>query len=171
MRVCVSVVAARGRYVRTEDFAKSVADVTITCGMLIFLRDVSSFFFTHHKDPFLSHLVAVLSVYEPKAKSRPIPRFDGPTSWQTESSPGSHDVGTGRRPQGSTQPSPSTKHVAALCEPHEHAVAYSAPCAVTATGATLEGRIAGASSSADASLAHTKWPRSRCWRNGAEHLV
>ena len=76
----MSVVAARGRYVRTEDFAKSIADVTITCGMLIFLRDVSSFFFTHHKDPFLSHLVAVLSVYELEPGSTPHPRYDDTTS-------------------------------------------------------------------------------------------
>ena len=48
--------------------------------MLIFLRDVSSFFLTHHKDPFLSHLVAVLSVYELEPGSTPDPRYDDTTS-------------------------------------------------------------------------------------------
>jgi osomolarity two-component system sensor histidine kinase NIK1 len=35
-------------------------------------------------DPFLSHLVAVLSVYELGPFSAPIPRYDGPHDWQTE---------------------------------------------------------------------------------------
>lgn len=35
-------------------------------------------------DPFLSHLVATLSVYELGPGSTPIPRYDGPSNWQTE---------------------------------------------------------------------------------------
>ena len=36
-------------------------------------------------DPFLSHLVAVLSLLEVGAPSSPIPRYDGPMDWQAES--------------------------------------------------------------------------------------
>ena len=64
----MSVVVARRRYVRTKDFRKvhSRDRETITCGTLDFFgRDVSlSLFVTHHIHPLLSHLVAVLSVYE-----------------------------------------------------------------------------------------------------------
>lgn len=38
-------------------------------------------------DPFQSHLVALLSLYElqPYPHALPIPRYDGPTDWQTDS--------------------------------------------------------------------------------------
>ncbi|KAF8884648.1 hypothetical protein BD779DRAFT_1400668, partial [Infundibulicybe gibba] len=36
-------------------------------------------------DPFHSHLVALLSIYELGPPSAPIPRYDGPSDWQTES--------------------------------------------------------------------------------------
>ncbi|EGN97557.1 hypothetical protein SERLA73DRAFT_139829, partial [Serpula lacrymans var. lacrymans S7.3] len=36
-------------------------------------------------DPFLSHLIALLSIYELGPISTPLPRYDGPTDWQTDS--------------------------------------------------------------------------------------
>ncbi|KAA1473197.1 hypothetical protein DENSPDRAFT_779638, partial [Dentipellis sp. KUC8613] len=36
-------------------------------------------------DPFLSHLVAVLSIYELGPFPAPVPRYDGPSDWQTDS--------------------------------------------------------------------------------------
>ncbi|KAI0295598.1 hypothetical protein B0F90DRAFT_1637706, partial [Multifurca ochricompacta] len=35
-------------------------------------------------DPFLSHLVLALSIYELGPFPAPIPRYDGPSSWQTD---------------------------------------------------------------------------------------
>jgi osomolarity two-component system, sensor histidine kinase NIK1 len=35
-------------------------------------------------DPFLSHLVLVLSIYELGPFPAPVPRYDGPSSWQTD---------------------------------------------------------------------------------------
>ncbi|KAF9494428.1 hypothetical protein BDN71DRAFT_1373245, partial [Pleurotus eryngii] len=35
--------------------------------------------------PFLSYLVALLSVYELGPNSAPPPRYDGPSDWQTDS--------------------------------------------------------------------------------------
>ncbi|KAH7905547.1 hypothetical protein BJ138DRAFT_751504 [Hygrophoropsis aurantiaca] len=35
-------------------------------------------------DPFLSHLIALLSTYELCPMSTPPPRYDGPTDWQTD---------------------------------------------------------------------------------------
>ncbi|TFK35673.1 hypothetical protein BDQ12DRAFT_580577, partial [Crucibulum laeve] len=37
------------------------------------------------QDPFRSHLVALLSIYELGPKGAPIPRWDGPSDWQTDS--------------------------------------------------------------------------------------
>ena len=69
------------RYVRTQNFRKvrSRDRETITCGTLdLFGCDVSSSpFITHHIHPLLSHLVAVLSVYELGPGSTPVPRYDG----------------------------------------------------------------------------------------------
>ncbi|TDL24346.1 hypothetical protein BD410DRAFT_719898, partial [Rickenella mellea] len=36
-------------------------------------------------DSFLSHLIAVLSIYDLGPFPAPIPRYDGPQDWQTES--------------------------------------------------------------------------------------
>ncbi|KAI0048453.1 hypothetical protein FA95DRAFT_1490733, partial [Auriscalpium vulgare] len=35
-------------------------------------------------DPFQSHLITVLSLYELGPFSAPVPRYDGPSDWQTE---------------------------------------------------------------------------------------
>ncbi|KZT05719.1 uncharacterized protein LAESUDRAFT_655019, partial [Laetiporus sulphureus 93-53] len=39
----------------------------------------------HIAHPFLQHLVALLSIYELGPLSSPIPRYDGPSDWQTDS--------------------------------------------------------------------------------------
>ena len=69
------------RYARTQNFRKvrSRDREAITCGTLDFFGcDVSSsLFVTHHIHPLLSHLVAVLSVYELGPGSTPVPRYDG----------------------------------------------------------------------------------------------
>ncbi|KZP13595.1 hypothetical protein FIBSPDRAFT_753154, partial [Athelia psychrophila] len=36
-------------------------------------------------EPFLSHLIAVFSIYELGPSPAPLPRYDGPTDWQTDS--------------------------------------------------------------------------------------
>ncbi|KAF9244483.1 hypothetical protein BU15DRAFT_13943, partial [Melanogaster broomeanus] len=36
-------------------------------------------------DPFLTHLIALLSAYELCPSSTPSPRYDGPSNWQTDS--------------------------------------------------------------------------------------
>lgn len=40
---------------------------------------------TTPQDPFLSHLIAVLSIYELGPFPAPLPRYDGPSDWQTDS--------------------------------------------------------------------------------------
>ncbi|KAF8469794.1 hypothetical protein DFH94DRAFT_637882, partial [Russula ochroleuca] len=35
-------------------------------------------------DPFLAHLVLVLSIYELGPFPAPVPRYDGPSTWQTD---------------------------------------------------------------------------------------
>ena len=84
MRVRVSVVVARGRCVRLKSFAKvrSWAHVAITCGTLRWTC-------------FSPHLIIVLSIYELGPGSTPVSRYDDTTSWQTESTLCTHELGTG----------------------------------------------------------------------------
>ena len=66
-----------------RNFAKvrrSWARAAITCGTL---------------DVFLSHLIVVLSMYELGPGSTPISHYDDTTSWQTESTLCTHELGTG----------------------------------------------------------------------------
>ncbi|KAI0071451.1 hypothetical protein K474DRAFT_1606917, partial [Panus rudis PR-1116 ss-1] len=35
--------------------------------------------------PFISHLIALLSVYELGPSSTPVPKYEGPSDWQTQS--------------------------------------------------------------------------------------
>ena len=79
MRVCVSVVVARGRCVHTQE-VRSWARIAITCDTL---------------DVFLSHLIVVLSMYELGPGSTPISHYDDTTGWQTESTLCTHELGTG----------------------------------------------------------------------------
>ncbi|KAK0203962.1 hypothetical protein DFS33DRAFT_1261937, partial [Desarmillaria ectypa] len=37
------------------------------------------------QDPFRSHLIALLSVYTLGPSSAPLPKYNGPTDWQTDS--------------------------------------------------------------------------------------
>jgi len=63
----------------SDDLACLCLCLPLLCLLIIMDAELNSF-----SDPFLAHLVLVLSIYELGPFPAPVPRYDGPSTWQTD---------------------------------------------------------------------------------------